>query len=239
MALKLESVSPLIGSDVEDVYGRVVGTLVCVTSDMNGNVKSVDIKIADRAIETVPAERLTLRDGKLVVIPSWRHVATTVIEALDRAYRRRRALDTMASSDLPGEIVESYKRSIAEEIRELKVRAEEAKKAIKDRLASLEDEALAVAKAIASLQILYFSGEVSEKVYNQSMNHLRKMRDKITEEKNDAKRVLDKLEKTLEAALAPAPREEAKQQPQQQPQQQQQRPPTQQPQPILVKVEEA
>ncbi|MEM4507910.1 MAG: CdvA-like protein [Acidilobaceae archaeon] len=232
MSLKLESISPFIGSEIEDVYGRVIGTLVGAVSDMNGNVKSIDIKIADRAVETIPVERLTLKDGKLVVIPFWRHLATSVIEALDRAYRRRKALDSMSSTDLPGELLEGFKRNIAEEIRELKNRAEEAKKVVKERVSALEDEALAVSRSIASLQILYFSGEISEKVYNQSMNHLRKMRDKIVEEKNDAKRVLEKLEKTLEAALAP--REDQKTQ-----QQHAQPKAQQQAQPIVVKIEES
>lgn len=238
MTLRLETVAPLIGSDIEDVYGRIVGTLVGVVSDMNGVVKSVDVKVADRMLETIPVERLTVKDGKIVVVPAWRHQAVTVIEALDRAYRRRKALDTISSTDLPGELIENLKRSLAEEIRELRTRADEAKKVVRDRLAALDDEALTVSRAIASLQILYFSGEVSEKVYNQSMNHLRKMREKIAEEKNDAKKVLEKLEKTLEIATSPAPREEPKPQPQpQQPQQQQAQPPK--PQPIVVKVEEA
>jgi hypothetical protein len=185
--LKIEGLAQLIGSEVEDSYGRSLGTLVSIMSDVNGEVRAVEVKIVDRGLETVAADRIILRDGKLLVIPDWKYEALKVIEALDRAYRRRRALETMSASDIPGDVVEDLKRGLSEEIKSLKIKAEEVKRIIKDRIAAIEDESIQVARAIVSIQVLYFSGEVSEKNYTQSINHLRKLREKLIEEKNDAK----------------------------------------------------
>lgn len=238
MALRIEALAPLIGSDVEDSYGRSLGTLVSIMSDVNGEVRSVDVKIADRGLEAIPGDRILLKDGKLVVIPDWKYEALKVIEALDRAYRRRRALETMAASDIPADVVEELKKSLSEEIKSLKVRAEEVKRMIKDRIAAIEDESVQVARAIVGIQVLYFSGEVGEKNYTHSINHLRKLREKLIEEKNDAKNTLDKLEKTVEAVTTPL----------QEPRRQEEKPKKQEerkheqavtPQPITVKVEEA
>jgi hypothetical protein len=228
--LKIEGLAQLIGSEVEDSYGRSLGTLVSIMSDVNGEVRAVEVKIVDRGLETVVADRIILRDGKLLVIPDWKYEALKVIEALDRAYRRRRALETMSASDIPGDVVEDLKRGLSEEIKSLKIKAEEVKRIIKDRIAAIEDESIQVARAIVSIQVLYFSGEVSEKNYTQSINHLRKLREKLIEEKNDAKKTLDKLEKTVEAITTPQEpkkQEEKKQAPQAPPQA-----------PITVKVEE-
>lgn len=228
--MKIEGLAQLIGSEVEDSYGRSLGTLVSIMSDVNGEVRAVEVKIVDRGLETVAADRIILRDGKLLVIPDWKYEALKVIEALDRAYRRRRALETMSASDIPGDVVEDLKRGLSEEIKSLKIKAEEVKRIIKDRIAAIEDESIQVARAIVSIQVLYFSGEVSEKNYTQSINHLRKLREKLIEEKNDAKKTLDKLEKTVEAITAPQEpkkQEEKKQAPQAPPQA-----------PITVKVEE-
>jgi hypothetical protein len=228
--LKIEGLAQLIGSEVEDSYGRSLGTLVSIMSDVNGEVRAVEVKIVDRGLETVAADRIILRDGKLLVIPDWKYEALKVIEALDRAYRRRRALETMSASDIPGDVVEDLKRGLSEEIKSLKIKAEEVKRIIKDRIAAIEDESIQVARAIVSIQVLYFSGEVSEKNYTQSINHLRKLREKLIEEKNDAKKTLDKLEKTVEAITTPQEpkkQEEKKQAPQVPPQA-----------PITVKVEE-
>lgn len=228
--MKIEGLAQLIGSEVEDSYGRSLGTLVSIMSDVNGEVRAVEVKIVDRGLETVVADRIILRDGKLLVIPDWKYEALKVIEALDRAYRRRRALETMSASDIPGDVVEDLKRGLSEEIKSLKIKAEEVKRIIKDRIAAIEDESIQVARAIVSIQVLYFSGEVSEKNYTQSINHLRKLREKLIEEKNDAKKTLDKLEKTVEAITTPQEpkkQEEKKQAPQAPPQA-----------PITVKVEE-
>lgn len=227
MSLKIDSVARVVGSEVEDVYGRVLGVLVSVVSDVDGNVRYIEVKVVDRGLEEVPGERLSFRDGKLVVTPEWRYEAQKTIEALDRAYRRRKAVESFGQGDIPGEIVEELKRSLSEEIKNLKVRAEGVKNAIRERINAIDEEAMHISKAIIYVQTLYFSGELSEKNYTQSINHLKKLREKLIEEKNDAKRVLEKLEKTIEAATAPL---EVKRE---QPKQEQQAP-----QPIMVKVEE-
>ncbi|MCX8195854.1 MAG: CdvA-like protein [Acidilobaceae archaeon] len=227
MSLKIDSVARVVGSEVEDVYGRVLGVLVSVVSDVDGNVRYIEVKVVDRGLEEVPGERLSFRDGKLVVTPEWRYEAQKTIEALDRAYRRRKAVESFGQGDIPGEIVEELKRSLSEEIKNLKVRAEGVKNAIRERINAIDEEAMHISKAIIYVQTLYFSGELSEKNYTQSINHLKKLREKLIEEKNDAKRVLEKLEKTIEAATAPL--EVKKEQPKQE---------QQAPQPIMVKVEE-
>jgi ribosomal 30S subunit maturation factor RimM len=66
--LKIEGLAQLIGSEVEDSYGRSLGTLVSIMSDVNGEVRAVEVKIVDRGLETVAADRIILRDGKLLVI---------------------------------------------------------------------------------------------------------------------------------------------------------------------------
>ncbi len=209
--LKVDSISLYAGREVVDEYGRVLGWLVSIHSNVEGYVSHIDVKIVDRGIERVEADRVKVKDGKLVIIPEWKHFSTKVIESLDRAYRRRRALETIAqNNEIPSEVIENMKKKLLEDIKRLKVRAEEARNVLKNRIRELEDEALKVASSIASLQVLYFSGEIEDKGYTQSINHLRRLREAIGEEKSDAKKVLDKLEKTLEAATAPIERSTAR-----------------------------
>jgi len=67
--LRIEGLAPLIGSEVEDSYGRSLGTLVSIMSDVNGEVKTIEVKIVDRGLETIAAERVILKDGRLLAIP--------------------------------------------------------------------------------------------------------------------------------------------------------------------------
>jgi len=210
--IKIDSLSFYAGKEVVDEYGRTLGWLVSIHSDVEGYVDHIDIKIVDRNIERVKAERVKIKDGKLVVIPEWKHFSMKIIESLDRAYRRRRALETIAqNNEIPSDVVDSMRKKLLEEIKRLKVKAEEAKSLLRSRIRELEDDALKVASSIASLQVLYFSGEIDDKGYTQSINHLRKLREAITQEKSDAKKVLDKLEKTIETVTMPIERSTAKQ----------------------------
>lgn len=207
MPLKVEDVAKLAGKTAYDEYERSLGVLVSFYSDINGNVESVEVKIADMGVEHIPADRVKIIDGKLLITPQWKYSAVKVIEALDRAYRRRRALETLAQQeDLPGDVVKSMKMKLESEIKELKRKAEDVKSEVKKRLSEIDDEMLRVARAIANLQMLYFSNEVDDKGYTQAINHLKKLRESLAAEKADAKKVLEKLEKTIEAASAtPAP----------------------------------
>ncbi|AFZ70509.1 hypothetical protein Calag_0766 [Caldisphaera lagunensis DSM 15908] len=197
--LKIDEISRYTGDDINDEYGRILGTIISVQSSVDGRVESVTIKVADRYLETIEGERIKIHDGKLVVIPNWKFEASRIIENLDRAYKRRKALDTISGqNDLPSSVVEPMKRRLEEEIKALRIKADEVKKIINGRVGEIEDEELKVAKAIATIEISYFSGEVGEKGYTQSMNHLRKLKESISEEKRNAKEYLEKLDKTIQ-----------------------------------------
>ena len=204
MPVTSDVVSGYIGREVQDEYGRAIGVLVSFYSSVDGSVEAVEIKIADRGLEKVEAARVKVSEGKIVVVPAWKHRAVKVIEALDRAYKRRKAIESLEGEDIPSDVINTFKLKIADEIKRLKKEAEEARQAIKHRLDEIEDESLHLARALTSLKMLYFSGEIAESSYTQSVNHLRRLRDALAREKSDAKKVLDKLEKTLQAATTEA-----------------------------------
>jgi len=238
MSVTVELISKFTGRDVEDEYGRNLGVLVSFYSDVEGTVEAVEVKLADRGVEKVEAERVKVVDGRLIIVPEWKHKAIKVIEALDRAYRRRKAIEAIEAEDLPSEVVGSFKFRLAEEIKKLKKEAEDAKAIINRRMDEINDESLHVARAMASLKMLYFSGEISEASYTQSINHLRRLRDALTKEREDAKRVLDKLEKTIQAATTGAEvKKEAREQAPQ-PQASPAKPPTASGEALVVHVEE-
>ncbi|MEB3760071.1 MAG: CdvA-like protein [Desulfurococcales archaeon] len=202
MAPRLEEIAPNVGGDVFDEYGRVIGVLVSFSSNVDGFVEYVEVKITDRGIERIKGDRIKVKDGKVIAIPVWKHKAVQLIEALDRAYRRRKALESISGNELPADVVDKLRRKLDDEIKKLKIKAEESKKEIRERISEIDDESLHVASAIALLQMTYFAGEVSERNYTRGMNHLRKLKNSLADEKEDAKKVLDKLEKTIEAATS-------------------------------------
>jgi hypothetical protein len=231
-APRVDEASRFIGSEVVDDFGRSLGVLVAIESGVDGRITNIIVKVADKSLEVIEGERVRVFEGKLTVTPEWKYEILEVIDNLERAYKRKKAIEGISSrNELPSVVVDPIKKKLEEEIRSLRVKADEVRKLVSSRISEVETEELKVARAVASVGISYFSGEVSERGYTQSMNHLKKLQEALGEEKRAAKELLEKLEKVLQLAS------EGESQKQVTPVQVQQAPATSQPQAVVVKVE--
>jgi len=231
-APRVDEASRFIGSEVVDDFGRSLGVLVAIESGVDGRITNIIVKVADKSLEVIEGERVRVFEGKLTVTPEWKYEILEVIDNLERAYKRKKAIEGISSrNELPSVVVDPIKKRLDEEIRSLRVKADEVRKLVSSRISEVEGEELKVARAVASVGISYFSGEVSERGYTQSMNHLKKLQEALGEEKRAAKELLEKLEKVLQLAS------EGESQKQVTPVQVQQAPATSQPQAVVVKVE--
>jgi hypothetical protein len=231
-APRVDEASRFIGSEVVDDFGRSLGILVAIESGVDGRITNIIVKVADKSLEVIEGERVRVFEGRLTVTPEWKYEILEVIDNLERAYKRKKAIESISSrNELPSIVVDPIKKSLEEEIRSLRVKADEVRKLVSSRISEVETEELKVARAVASVGISYFSGEVSERGYTQSMNHLKKLQEALGEEKRAAKELLEKLEKVLQLAS------ESESQKQVTPVQVQQAPATSQPQAVVVKVE--
>ncbi len=201
MTLRIEEIAGSIGRVVLDEYGREIGILVSVSADAEGSVEFVEIKFEDLGLEKVEGERIKIIDGKLTVIPEWKHRAIKLIDSLDRTYKRKKGVEEMLSKgDLPSEVLKELERKLSEQIKKLKMKAKEVEEDIKARIEKIDNDNLHVARAMAILQMTYFSGEVGERQFETGMSHLKKLKETLLKEKAEAKEILDKLAKTLELA---------------------------------------
>ncbi|MCG2881773.1 MAG: CdvA-like protein [Acidilobus sp.] len=231
-APRVDEASRFIGSEVVDDFGRSLGVLVAIESGVDGRITNIIVKVADKSLEVIEGERVRVFEGKLTVTPEWKYEILEVIDNLERAYKRKKAIESISSrNELPSVVVDPIKKKLEEEIRSLRIKADEVRKLVSSRISEIETEELKVARAVASVGISYFSGEVSERGYTQSMNHLKKLQEALGEEKRAAKELLEKLEKVLQLAS------EGESQKQVTPVQVQQAPATSQPQAVVVKVE--
>jgi len=230
-APRVDEASRFIGSEVIDDFGRSLGVLVAIESGVDGRITNIIVKVADKSLEVIEGERVRVFEGKLTVTPEWKYEILETIDNLERAYKRKKAIESIGSrNELPSVVVDPIKKRLDEEIRSLRVKADEVRKLVSSRISEVEGEELKVARAVASVGISYFSGEVSERGYTQSMNHLKKLQEALGEEKRAAKELLEKLEKVLQLAS------ESETQKQVTPVQVQQAPAAPQPQ-VVVKVE--
>jgi myosin heavy subunit len=181
---------------VRDPFGRVVGTLVSVYSNVDGEVEAVEVALGGNKFTTVPAERLMKKDDKLVIMPEWMAEARSVYRKLDTAMRRLKALETMAKNgDFNPDIVAEARKKVEQQMGKLKGKLSEVKKMIRERINELEDQVLQMDKALVNLQMSYIAGEISERRYQQAASAIRQQKEIAFEEKKSLKEWMEKLER--------------------------------------------
>ncbi len=193
--LTVDALKYKIGSTIQDPYGRILGRLVSVESEVDGTVVSVAVEAEDKGLRFYPAKALKIQDGKLVVWPEWKVFATDLIASYQTALRRIKGLEEMRRRDEVSSVVYGeLKKKLDASLNKLKEEARKLKEMMKRRLNELEDEALRVERAIASLKVSYLAGEVPDNVYKTAINALRAARDTIDREVEDIKNTLSRLE---------------------------------------------
>jgi len=185
-----------IGQKVKDPYNRSVGTLASIYSEVDGTVKAVEILFGDTVFKTVDAQRLTINNGEIVLLPEWKYLALKVIDRLERARRRAKALeDLYAKGEIPKHAYEEFKNKVKRDLDNLKEEARKAKEVIRNRINELEDQVVQIEKALTALKMSYIAGEIRERGYKTAADQLRQGRDRNLEEKNEAKRIIETIQR--------------------------------------------
>jgi alanyl-tRNA synthetase len=192
-------VEKYVGENIKDPYGRVIGRLIAFYSDVDGTVTAVEIAKGDLGFETVPIERIKITSEGVSILPTWKSEAISVAAQFDRAKKRAKALeDLYAKSEIPRHAYDEFKKKVDAAITRLRSKNQEVKALLRRIMGELEDEIVHIEKALTAMKMSYIAGEISEKAYKAAAEALRTNRDKDLDEKNDIKKMLEKLTKLEE-----------------------------------------
>ncbi len=197
MVLMVDEVERYVGLEVKDPYGRKIGRIVALYSEVDGTVTGIELEVNEDTFTTVKADRIKItEDGELQIIPEWKVEALSLIKQLDKAKRRIKALDDLYSkNEIPRHAYEEFRKRVEKSLSALKVKARDVKQMLKKRTHALEDTIIQIEKAMTALKMSYLAGELSEKGYKAAVEALRQAKDKAVEEKEDIKKILNKIEK--------------------------------------------
>lgn len=185
-----------IGQKIKDPYGRVLGTLASLYSEVDGTVKAVEVVFGESTFKTIEIGRITVNNGEIIIIPEWKFYSSKVIEKLERARKRAKALEELYSKgEIPKHAYDEFKSKLNKDMDVLKEEAKTAKDLIRRRINEIEDQVVEIEKALTSLKMSYIAGEIGERGYKQAADILRTHRDRNIDEKNEAKKVLDLIQR--------------------------------------------
>ena len=200
--LTVDVVQQLIGETVYDPYGRVVGKLVSLESDVDGIVQNIVVESEDKRLKFIPAEAVDVSEGRIIVWPEWKVLAYRVLESYQRALRRMKGLEEMYSrNEISATVYQELRRKLSQSLSRVKDEAKKLKSMIKSRMDEIEDDNLKLDRAIASLKVSYLAGEISERAYKNAIERLRSAKESNTKELEDLRDTRAKLESLESGAL--------------------------------------
>ena len=194
MTVPSESLVKSVGQLIKDVYGREVGYIVSVNTEVDGSVTEVAIA-RDSTIMVVDPSRFKLEGDTLVIIPEWKAETQKVTSSLDKIRRKLKALEELYNrGEIDRSDYEEMRRKFNSESNKLKESISKLKSTLKNRLSEIDEQLMKIERTLISLKIGYLSAEIDERAYKSSLEQLKKIKESYIQEKDDIRKTLDKLD---------------------------------------------
>ncbi|QIW24129.1 cell division protein [Sulfolobus sp. S-194] len=194
MPISVDVLTKFIGQKVKDVYGRDVGSIIHVYTEIDGTITGIEISYGNSFV-TVSPESVKMDGDNIVLLPEWKTEAIKILGYMEKIRRRQKALEELYSKqEIPKSMYDDMKRKLDSELLKLREEHAKLKSKLKNRLNEIEDQLAQIDKATISLKMSYISGELPETSYKNSMEILRQSKESYTLERDDIKKILDKLD---------------------------------------------
>jgi len=194
MTVPSETLVKSVGQLIKDVYGREVGYIVSVNTEVDGSVTEVAIA-RDSTIMVVDPSRFKLEGDTLVIIPEWKAETQKVTSSLDKIRRKLKALEELYNrGEIDRSDYEEMRRKFNSESNKLKESISKLKSTLKNRLSEIDEQLMKIERTLISLKIGYLSAEIDERAYKSSLEQLKKVKESYIQEKDDIRKTLDKLD---------------------------------------------
>lgn len=205
MRVDVAKLSEYLGKPVFDPYGRRVGYVVGMYSDVDGKVISLEVNMNDYEYREIPIDRFNVVQESIILLPEHEYKAILVENRLKIVKSRLASLeDLYARKEIPTHAYESLKKRLESEITTVKSLAKEVKDALRKRIHEVEDQIAEIERTTAALKTTYLAGEIPEKHYLAAIDMLRKSLEMFTREKEALKKHLDLIESLESMPSAPA-----------------------------------
>ncbi|MEL9969632.1 MAG: cell division protein CdvA [Metallosphaera sp.] len=194
MVVSFENLMKFIGQKVKDVYGREVGYLVHVYTEVDGEVTDIEVAFGN-TFSTIDPFRVSLVNDSLVLLPDWKAESMRSIMQMEKIRKRQRALEELyAKQEIPKSSYDDMKRKLDSEMVKIREDYAKIKSKLKNRLNEVEDQIVHIEKAMIAVKMSYIAAELTESAYKGSMEVLRQAKESYVMEKDDIRKIMEKLD---------------------------------------------
>ena len=197
----------IIGKNVKDMYGTVVGKVVGTISDIDGSIQTVGVDCGADGLRQIPFEQLVVQNDVVIFIPKWRLDSQRLLREKGLTLRRLKALiDLVSENDDMKESAEMLHEKYKSKLATLDDSEKEIKAQLDDRSAQLNEQMKSVTMLIFDAKMQYKSNEISESMFESVKTQTTDIIEHLTHEQSEISNALKRLEDlSMEVKTTEAP----------------------------------
>jgi len=185
----------IVGREVKDMYGTLVGKVLGTITDIDGSIQTVGVDCGSEGLKQIQYEQLVLREDIVIYIPKWRLQAQKFMREKGLTLRRINALEDIVSEngemrDDADVIHNKYKSKLAtlDQI-ESKIKSE-----LLVRLGEIEDQEKMVKEILFDAKVQIKSEEITEPAFTTIQMHANNILERFSHEKAEIDKVQNRID---------------------------------------------
>ena len=190
------TIPAIVGRQVKDMYGTLVGKVLGTISDIDGSIQTVGVDCGSEGLKQIQYEQLVLQEDVVIYIPKWRLQAQKFLREKGLTIRRINALEDIVSEngeevrDDADVIQNKYKSKLAtlDQI-ESKIKTE-----LLVRCGEIEDQEKVVKEILFDAKVQIKSEEITESTFEIIQMHANNILERFSHEKAEIGKVQNRID---------------------------------------------
>ena len=185
----------IVGRQVKDMYGTLVGKVLGTLTDIDGSIQTVGVDCGSEGLKQIQYEQLVLQEDIVIYIPKWRLQAQKFLREKGLTVRRINALEDIVSENGQmkddAEIIHNkYKSKLAtlDQI-ESKIKSE-----FLVRLGEIEDQEKMVKEILFDAKVQIKSEEISESTFETIKMNANNILERFSHERAEIEKVQNRID---------------------------------------------
>jgi len=185
----------IVGREVKDMYGTLVGKVLGTLTDIDGSIQTVGVDCGSEGLKQIQYEQLVLQEDVVIYIPKWRLQAQRFLREKGLTKRRIDALEDIVSENGEmkddAEIIHNkYKSKLAslDQI-ESKIKTE-----LLVRSGEIEDQEKVVKEILFDAKVQIKSEEITESTFGTIQMHANNILERFSHEKAEIEKVQKRID---------------------------------------------
>jgi len=191
----IKNAPDIVGREVKDMYGTLVGKVLGTITDIDGSIQTVGVDCGSEGLKQIQREQLVFQEDIVIYVPKWRVQAQKFMREKGLTLRRINALADIVSENSEmkddTEVIHNKYKSkliILDQI-ESKIKSE-----FLVRLGEIDDQEKMVKEILFDAKVQIKSEEIAESTFTTIQMHANNILERFSHEKAEIVKVQKRID---------------------------------------------